>query len=311
MRRKRPMHFGDMDAKTAFLVLNPVSGVSQPEYVRGRFEAFFQDAGWNTIVYQTTGKENIAEIVRQAVKDGAEMIVAAGGDGTLSAAGSGLVDCEVPLGILPTGTWNALAHNLGIPIALDDALRLLVNPHRLLQMDGLQVGERTYLLNVGVGLSAAVIQTTLRHQKRRFGFLAYVWNLIIQATGLRIQQYRMEIDGKEHKIRATELMIVSASIIGMGELPTVLEIHPDDGKVEVIILRSPTVFGLIKIAFFFLIGRRKKTQGLLSFSASRHITLRTRKSTVVQADGEIIGHTPLEVTIRPGAVRVIVPDKMI
>jgi diacylglycerol kinase (ATP) len=296
-----------MTPRTVFLVLNPVSGLSQPEIVQHRFETVFQEAGWTTRVYKTTGKENVAEIVRQALQQGVELVVAAGGDGTLSATGSGLIASDIPLGILPTGTWNALAHNLGIPIALDDALRLLVNPHHLIQMDGLQVGERIYLLNVGVGLSAAVIQTTLRHQKRRFGLFAYVWNLIVQASGLRLQQFRMGIDGKEHKIRATELMVVNSSIIGLGELPTVLDIQPDDGKVEVLVLRAPTIFGLLKIGFNFLIGRRKRSQGFLSYTAAHTITLRTRKAVVVQADGEIIGHTPLEITIQPGAVKVIVP----
>jgi diacylglycerol kinase (ATP) len=296
-----------MDANTVFLVLNPVSGISQPEFVRNRFEAVFQAAGWNTRVYETTGKESIAEVVRQAVKDGVSMVVAAGGDGTVSAVGSGITYSDVPLGILPTGTWNALSHNIGIPILFEDALRLLVNPHRVMKMDGLEINRRIYLLNVGIGLSAAVMQSTQRQQKRRFGFLAYLWNLVIKTSVLSLQQFRLRIDGKESKIRATELMVVNGSILGMGELPTVLEIRPDDGKVEILALRAPSALGLVKIIFNFLIGRRKRTRGFLSFTAMQTISIRTRRKAVVEADGEIIGYTPLEIQLRPGAVQVIIP----
>ena len=98
-----------------------------------------------------------------------------------------------------------------------------------MKMDSLEVNGRHYLLNVGIGLSSAVIQSTRRHQKRRFGFLAYVWNFLAQASGLRKRTYRLGIDGREIKVRATELMVVNSSIIGFGELPTVLDIQPDDG----------------------------------------------------------------------------------
>jgi YegS/Rv2252/BmrU family lipid kinase len=297
-----------MQNKTVFLVLNPVSGLTQPDVVQSRFEAVFQAEGWSTRVYQTTGQESVAEVVRQALVDGAEMVVAAGGDGTISAASSGMTYSNVPLGILPTGTWNALAHNLGIPILFEDALQLLVTSQRRIKMDALEINGRDYLLNVGVGLSAAVIQNTQRQQKRKFGFLAYAWNLIAQMTGLRLRQYRLGLDGCEVKLRASELMVVNSSILGLGELPTVLDIHPDDGRVEIIAICAPTVISLIGVALNFLIGRRKQTPGFLSFSAAHHITIRARQRVVVQADGEIIGHTPLEIRLRPGAVDVIVPE---
>jgi diacylglycerol kinase (ATP) len=298
-----------MDQKTVLLILNPISGLSQPEYVRQRFETFFQGEGWATRVYLTTGKEIVADIVRQAVSEGVQMVVAAGGDGTLSATGSGLVGTQVPLGILPTGTWNALARNLGIPLVLDEALKVLTGPHHVLQMDSLEISGRHYLLNVGVGLSAAVIQSTQRMQKRRFGFLAYVWNLLVQVSGLRLRPIRLIVDGKEHKIRASELMVVNSSIIGFGELPTVLDIQPDDGKIEILAIRAPTIFGLVKIVANFLIGRRKRTPGFLTFEAIQHVSIRSRKKFVVQADGEIIGHTPADILIHPGAVMLIVPKR--
>ena len=303
-----PMTENLMDNQTALLVINPVSGVSQPDIIRSRFERLFHNAGWNTQVYQTTGSEILADVVREHLSGGVNMVVAAGGDGTISEVGSSLTYTGIPLGILPTGTWNALSHNLGIPIFFEDAMHLLLKPHRLMKMDSLEVNGRHYLLNVGIGLSSAVIQSTRRHQKRRFGFLAYVWNFLAQASGLRKRTYRLGIDGREIKVRATELMVVNSSIIGFGELPTVLDIQPDDGRVEIIALRAPTIFGLGVIAVNILVGRRRKTPGFVSFTSNQKITIRSSRQVVVQADGEIIGHTPVEIILHHSAVDVIVPQ---
>lgn len=296
-----------MEELSAFLVLNPVSGTTNPEIVRQRFETVFKKAGWTTQVYTTSGTEPLANIVQHALAEGVSMVVAAGGDGTVSEVGSAMVHSGVPLGILPTGTWNALAHNLGIPILLEDALHLLTSDHSLIKMDTLKIGERHYLLNVGVGLSASVMQSTKRHQKRRFGILAYIWNFLVQASGLRLRPFRVRVDGHEHRVKVSELMVINSSIIGLGELPTALDIHPSDGKVEIMGLRAPTFFGLVTIGLNFLIGRRKEIPGFITYTATRHIIIRTRKPLVVEADGEIIGHTPVEIHLIPAAVEVIIP----
>jgi diacylglycerol kinase (ATP) len=297
-----------MPGKLAYLILNPVSGLSQPENVRERFESVMHAAGWDTQVYQTTGDEALAEVVCQAVAAGATLVAAAGGDGTISEVGSGLAYTGIPLGVIPTGTWNALSHNLGIPLVLEDALQLLITSQRRIRMDTLEIRGRHFLLNVGIGLSASVIQNTAREQKRRFGFLAYVWNTLVQLTGLQLRQVRLGLDGHEFRLSAAELMVVNSSIIGLGELPTALDIHPDDGKVEIIALRAPTIWSLAGIAINFMIGRHKHDPAFQSFSATRSISIRTRRKAVVQADGEIIGETPIEINVRPAAVEVIIPE---
>jgi diacylglycerol kinase family enzyme len=175
-------------------------------------------------------------------------------------------------------------------------------------MDTLEVRGRHFLLNVSIGLSTAVIQSTQRGQKRRFGFLAYIWNALVQLTGLRLRQVRMILDGHEFRLSVSELMVINSSILGLGELPTALDIHPDDGRIEVIAIKAPTIWGLAGIVLNFIIGRRTNAPGFKSFNATRSVSIRTRRKAVVQADGEIIGETPVEINIHPGAVDVIVPE---
>lgn len=289
------------------MVLNPVSGLTIPGLVRQRYEAIFREAGWETMLYTTTGTEVLAEVVKQALTKGASLVIAAGGDGTVSEVGSALAGTGVPLGIVPTGTWNALAHNLAIPLILDSALRLLTGTHREIQMDAFQIGGRHYLLNVGVGLSSSLISTTRRAQKRRFGFFAYLWNFIKQLAGIRLQTVMLSVDGVNFRLRVSELMIVNSSVIGLGELPTALAIDPCDGRVEIIGICAPTAWQFIKIGLRFLIGRRTRTPGFISFTAAHSIRIRTSKPLVVEADGEIIGNTPVEINLVRSMVKVIVP----
>src|SRR6185295_12010770 len=89
-----------------FIVVNPVAGVSQPEAVRKKIESAFQSRDIPFEIYETTGKENLRQKVRNAVQQGFQLFVSAGGDGTLSGVIDGLVGTQIPLIILPTGTWN-------------------------------------------------------------------------------------------------------------------------------------------------------------------------------------------------------------
>lgn len=300
-----------MEKQTVLMILNPVSGVSDPDNTRKQFEDVFHEAGWNTEIYQTTGEEDLAKEIQNRLTPEISLVVASGGDGTVSEVGSSIAYSGVPMAILPTGTWNALATNLGIPKDVPDALKLMVNEHDVIDLDTIETSGRHYLLNIGVGLSAAVMKSTKRQQKRRFGFLAYIWNLFEQASGLRQRSFRLEVDGTEIKTRATELMVINSSIIGIGETPTVLDIRPNDGKVEILTFQAPTILGLMLIAFNILVGRQRKPRGFTSYTAERKIVIRNWQRMVVQADGEIIGYTPVEIKLNHAAVKLVVPPKNI
>jgi diacylglycerol kinase (ATP) len=296
----------------AFLVINPISGLSNPQHIQQKFQQHFTEAGWTTSTYQTTGKENLKQIVQDAVRKGANLVVAAGGDGTISAVADGLVNTDIPLGILPTGTWNALARNLGIPtFNIDEAFRILLSNHTLRKIDGFVVKDRIYLLNLGIGLSSTLIGATDREQKRRLGFFAYLKNLLIHLFGLQLRGFRLEVDGAKFQAYASEVMLVNSSLVGLGELPTPLNIYPDDGKLELCVVRSRSIAGYFLVAWDIALSRRGSSPQLRVFPAQDRVRITTRKPMVVQADGEIIGTTPLDIKIHPGAVWILVPEKPI
>src|SRR5215207_9387129 len=96
-----------------YVVINPVAGLSQLETVREKIQSALQARAIPLEIYETTGEEDLKQHIREAVKQGFKLFISAGGDGTLSSVIDGLVGTQIPLVIIPTGTWNALARALG------------------------------------------------------------------------------------------------------------------------------------------------------------------------------------------------------
>lgn len=296
-------------AKIAFVVLNPVAGIVNSAVIRRIVETRFAAKGWQTRFHLTEKGDNLARIVKDAIAAGADIIVAVGGDGTIAAVAAGMVHSPVPLGIIPTGTWNAIARNLKLPFSLPLAINLLTGKHVTRQLDLMAIGDSIHAMNMGVGFSSAMIEHTGRHEKRRLGFLAYFVKGVKQIFGLQQQRYTIEADGRQHRGRAVEVFVANYGVIGLNALEGSLEILPDDGKVDVLILRARTLFDLPVMFWEMFVQRKKRTPKYLRLSAVESILIHTHPPAPVQADGELIGETPVTVKVIPRCVKVIVPPE--
>lgn len=297
-------------SQRCYAVINPVAGISKPQDVRATVERVLGGAGWELFFYETTGQEDLPAVVRAALDElHPDLVASCGGDGTLSGVAAGLAGSQVPLGILPSGSWNALARNLEIPGSHEEAARLWLGEHELQPLDGIRVGKNMYFLNVSVGVSSRLMQTP-RVGKRFLGGLAYFYTLFVELTGLSMRRYRVTIDGKVSKVRAVEVIAVSASLGGVGEMRTHEIFHPGDGKVELCAIRARTFGQGVMVILRFIAGKRGKNAGILYRRAEHTFTVQTSRQLPVQADGEIVGWTPLEAQVVPHAVRVIVTPGM-
>ncbi len=299
-----------MDVKPrrkALIVLNPVSGMGNPDQLQAYTQAEFEKAGWQVSFYRTKTDDDISSVVRASIHDSCSLVVASGGDGTIAAVAAGLVGSEVPLGILPSGTWNAIARNLGIPLNLPHAVSLILGEHSLNRLDLMAVGDSIHMMNLGIGFSAAMIQNTGREEKRKFGIFAYLGNVVSQLFGLQLRRYRLDIDGQHIKIRASEIMVANFGIVGLRAFENALDIHPDDGKVDMIVVRARTILDAPVLLWSLLVKREKRTPIHRIFSGCETITITGTPPAVVQADGEIIGKTPVEIKVIPRCVQVITP----
>jgi YegS/Rv2252/BmrU family lipid kinase len=293
-----------------YVVLNPIAGNSSAEEIRTALEETFGDKGWTLDIYETTGEENVAELTREACKKGAGLVVAAGGDGTVAGVVNGLVNSGIPLGILPVGTGNGLARALSVPLDLENALALLIEGHEIIELDALQVGDKYYILNVSAGISAHAMRDTPPEQKRRFGMAAYAWTIAGQALGFQPRQFNLNLDGHTVRVRASEILVSNGALLKEPPFPLGPREKFNDGVFDVYIISAQNLGDYLRILWGLIFNRNGRKKDLRTFTVKKNITIQGgRREYTVQADGEVIGQTPVEVTVAPSAVKVIVPKE--
>jgi YegS/Rv2252/BmrU family lipid kinase len=299
----------DATSQKVFVVYNPNSGKEhQADEVRTAVARHFVSPQWTSEIYETTGKEDVADICHAACERGASLVIAAGGDGTLIDVANGLVHSRVPLGILPMGTENFLARVLLIPMKLDEAVKLLVDDHVVLEVDALKVGKRHFFSNVSVGITPRIVNDTSSADKKLFGRLAYVLSMVKRSTLFQLQRFRVTLDGRSRWIRAAEVMISSTTLM---EKPPFLLGTPEtlsDGQLEVYVLTARTLGDYVRLAWDVFMRPGRPAAKLSHWAATRSARVEViRRSRMVQADGEMIGRTPVEIQMVPKAVHVIMP----
>jgi len=291
-----------------FVVLNPLAGHGNPEGARSALLHGLAAQGVRYHVHETGSKGQAAQWVRHAVQEGYDLFVAVGGDGTVSQVASGLLHTALPLGIVPTGAGNVLARDLGIPASRDEALRLILSTGSTRAVDAIGVGDSIYVLAIGVGRSARIMRDTGQLDKRHFGRLAYVATAIRALIGLQPHHFDLIIDGAPLRVRASEIAVINLGAAGDRAIRWGEHVRPDDGRVDVCVVRIRTLIDLARAAAHLLLGRAMSAPNL-RFAECRHeIRISSRRRLPVQADGDFISYTPVRVRLVPGAVHIIVPS---
>jgi len=291
-----------------FFVLNPAAGGANPEALSDAIRQRCESSEIRYEIHFTQEDENLKSVVQEAVNRGASLVVALGGDGTVSGVANGLVDEAVPLGIIPTGTGNVLAREFNIPLDPQEALEVIISSKNKRSIDLMQVGEDFYMLNIGVGVTSKTIRGTQRADKRRFGILAYLWEGLKHLMGSQPTRFLLKIDHRSVSTRASEIMITNSSLFGMEPFHWDTDIEPDDGKIDLCIVRARNLVDYVKVGWGMLPGQRDRRPNVKCLRFEKGLSLESTPSLPVQADGELIGSTPLELNVRPQVLRVLVPD---
>lgn len=290
----------------AFVVANPRSGSARIGRLREALARRLVDP-WSYELYLLEEGRDVGPVIKQHVAAGVDVVVAAGGDGTVRAVAANLVGTEVKLGILPEGTANVLAHDTGLPTRLEDGLALIAGEHDILALDAIRVGEAYAFLNLSIGLSAGIIRDTASEDKQRFGMLAYVWSGAKNLFAVGVKDIDLVLDGEERNLRATEVQVANCPSMGVPDLRASASIHPADGVLQVIAFRGRDVRDYLYVAWELLLGRRRTRRHIQILDVHDEVTITCRESLDVQADGDLIGCTPVTARVVPGAVELIVP----
>ena len=251
--------------------------------------------------------------VQQALAGGARVIVAAGGDGTVSACASHAIGRDVELGVLPIGTSNSFAAAMGIPDDLDAAIAQLADPSRRL-IDAAVVESaterRVMVLHCMIGLHAEAIEETSTSAKRRWGALAYAATALKKLTSL--ESFRVELATPSHVVRCGAIAIAAANI---APLKTVLAHGPshllaDDGRVDVTIVAASSIAEAIATGVhLYRSGRDHEpaTRDNIGSFSTAHVTITAEPPQRVLVDGEPFGDTPVRIQTLPRALVVLAP----
>lgn len=229
-----------------------------------------------------------------------------GGDGTAVEVIGALAGTGTPVGILPGGTGNLIARTLGIPVTLRKAVDVLVHGVRV-QIDlGELADGRRFAFSAGVGIDVRMIEGAPTRLKRRLGVLAYV--LSATRAVLRRQDFRVRatVDGVVHERLASAVMVVNFGAV-LNDLITLGPgIRSDDGMLDLCVFSPRTVLDSIRV-LWRLFRKDFRSDVCLLYAPGRHVRVETFPPRTAQADGEIIGMTPLDITVAPLAALLLVP----
>lgn len=292
-----------------FVVLNPVAGLTDAGSAKDLVTSFCEEHGWECDIHETKENEDVRQMVKDALQKGVDLVIAAGGDGTVSGVVAGMLNSNVPMGILPAGTGNNLARDLSIPLNLAAAMELLDSEHTTRTMDVLEVNdEKYYVLNVSVGVSSLTMRTTGRDEKRRFGMLAYLYRAAGSILNSALHRFQVKVDGRVIRFSASELMIANSKFMGLQPQMNGVEVDPNDGRMDMFIVRAETMREFIGVLSKFVMPHEEdKDSNLHYISAKQDIVIESEFPLPVQADGEEIGTTPVHVRLIPDALRIITP----
>jgi diacylglycerol kinase family enzyme len=253
-----------------------------------------------------------------ARRAGSGLVVVVGGDGTVSAVAVALADSGIPLAIVPAGAGNVLATALGVPADPSGAIRSLAGAHRrridlgnaaLRGPTGRPSTDRGFAVAAGVGWDARVMEATAAADKRRLGRLAY-WVAALGLLGrLTPVPYRIEIDGERLELEATVALVANAGELVPGLVRPRLPIVPDDGLLDLLVLRVGSIPGGVRGALE-LLGRTElggTPSGTAFRARGRRIRVVADPAQPRQVDGDAVGSGAIEVTVRPAALEVLVP----
>ena len=277
-----------------------------PEWV-GELERKFADAGVPARVTLAEDGERILQEATQAVAEGARTVVAGGGDGTVSAVASRLAGTDVALGVLPLGTLNHFARDLGIPLELDEAVRTIAQGEPV-AVDMGEVNGRLFINNSSLGLYPDIVADRER-QRRRLG--RGKWRALIAACVHAARRYpvlslQIDLNGRAYERRSSFVFVGNNEYrmqgFNIGERESMAS-----GRLSLYVTQRTGRFGLLRLALRAVLRRLRQARDFDMVTACALVVRTPHRHVRVATDGELnVMEPPLNYRIRPGALRVIV-----
>jgi diacylglycerol kinase (ATP) len=297
-----------MSTRKATLISNPKTGryVSKRKTIQ-QLASQLNALGVDVELKLTEGPGDAADIAAHAARNGSTDVIVAGGDGTINEAIQGMVGTRARLGILPRGTANVLARELGLPMNVDQSLKIAAvgkskRIHFGVAIDETTGARRHFVLMAGIGLDASVVRRVQPSLKKRIGKGAFWLSGLSHLASWEPKRFTLEIDGKQFD--ATFAAIGKGARYG-GDLMITPRARLEEPEFEVCIIETFSRLRYLQLLSYALREGMPRDKKGVQFVRTANV--RAIGDVPVQIDGELIGHLPMRFEISPHSMEVIVP----
>ena len=261
--------------------------------------------GWQLPLWlETTAEDPGQKQAREAAAAGVELVVACGGDGTVTACAEGVAGTGTPLGIVPIGTGNLLARNLGLPVDLDEALVVALTGKDT-AIDAGTANGTPFVVMAGLGLDARMISDTSEPLKKRLGWVAYAISVIRHLQDGPMRATLTADGGRPVRLRSSAVIVGNVGWV-RGGVPLLPDARPDDGLLDAVALRAQRLGRLARNRGSRLLRRGRS--GRVTRLVFRELTVTTVSPQPWELDGEFMGTTSrLVVAAQPGRLLLRLP----
>ncbi len=323
----------------AELIYNPSGGQMVIRHELDSVVAYLGRHGWSVDCLETSEPLEATELARRAVERGAEVVIAGGGDGTVNEVANGLVNSGVTMGVLPVGTTNSWALQMGIPALnpmlpgvqaaklvagleerialtlpanyyrklLQDAARVLVEGQKV-AIDVGEVSGRYFLISAGIGLEAAIVKAISKKEKKALGSWAYILTALGSAYRYSETEVMLKLDGKPLSVNTSLIVVTNIQLYG-GMAAIGPRACVNDGRLDVCILKGDGFFTFVQHAMKILSHTHLKDPNV-EYYQCHEIAVEAARSLPVHVDGEPFTNTPVTIRAVPSSLEVIVPQPL-
>ncbi|RFZ91269.1 diacylglycerol kinase family lipid kinase [Mucilaginibacter conchicola] len=291
-----------MKIKHIHFIVNPASGKQEPVLAYINAEMTARKVDWDVSV--TKKNVRVADLARKLFGK-TDLIAVYGGDGCVTEVAAALQGGNVPMAIIPGGTANVMARELGIPLDTQEALASLFDGS-IKKIDMGLVNDIPFLLRVNLGIMADMVTQADRKLKDKVGQLAYGITALKTTALAKPVDYELKIDGKRIETGGVSLTVTNSGHLGVGDFALQPGISITDGRLDVILLKENNLPSLLKVAGSTLLKQKSE---VLEHWRGKKITITTAKKQSFICDDRQEKARILRIEVLPGTLKMLVPKK--
>lgn len=286
-------------------IINPISGVGSKRKIPEMIQEMFASESYSVEISFTEYAGHASELTEKAIEDGAHIILAVGGDGTVNEIAKSMLHAEATLGIIPKGSGNGLARELFIPMDAKKALEVVLKGH-VTTIDSCSANGRVFFTTCGVGFDAAVSEKFANEKHR--GSLTYLKSTIEEFLSYKPQEYELIIDDTIREEKAFLVACANASQYGNNAF---IAPHADieDGKMDITILSPFTPLDIAPLAIQLFTKQLERNSKIKTLKG-REVTIIRKKPGIMHLDGEPIdAEAEIRISMDPHSLKVFTPTE--